>query len=512
MTKQRTVLAGWLLRLIGAQLGIGGALWAQTGTTSGVHSAAVVSGYSTIKVVLAQQADLSQAFALKTKQQRGQYVYNALTSMAQQTQPAVMQAIQQMGLTGTGFYISNFILVQAPAGKTISSTQMQTLSSRPDVATIETVAPFNTKIPSASAPATTTLPAGPGLTSNVQFINAPAVWGQGGQGQGITIGVVDSGVDSTHSLLAAKYRGNNGTAIDHNFNWWDAVHATYTTGTNPCGLNLKAPCDDLGHGTHVTGAIVGGNGTDYQIGVAPGARFMACRDMDRGWATSGGAFEECMQFMLAPWDLNQQNADPTKAPDIVVHPYHCYATGGACVDDPVMHMVYWNLYAAGILSVVAGEDTGQVCSTSSNSTSSWPQPYPIALVVGALDYDQGSGNPAPVLASYSAGGPGTTSAIYKPDVTAPGTQILSTVPGGNVAKMSGTSLAAAHVAGAAALVLSSLPQMQGRPEQIWRTLANMPSSPVPPNTCGSPSPSPNFLYGWGKLDANAMISLLQQGS
>ncbi len=409
-----------------------------------------------------------------------------------------------MGLTGKGFYIANFVIVQAPSGSSITPSQLEQLQGRPDVASIESVSSFNTNIPSASAPAVSSLPPGRGIEKNLTFINAPAAWAQGGMGQGVTIGIVDSGVQWDHPLLKFHYRGFANSGPRHNYNWWDAVHSSMTGGVNPCGVNAPAPCDDLGHGTHVAGAALGGNGTDYQIGVAPQARFMACRDMDRGYASTGSTFEECMQFMLAPWDLTGANPDYTKAPDIVVHPYHCYASGANCVDDPVMHMVYWNLYAAGITSVVATEDSGAVCGP----VTGWPQAYPVAIVTGALDYDPVSGQPANSLASYSGAGPGAPpTMIFKPDIASPGTKILSAVPGGNVGYMTGTSVAGSQLAGALALILSARPNLQGQPEQLWRLMGAVPAQPVAIGACGSPAASPNYVFGWGNLDVSAMLAM-----
>ncbi len=466
--------------------------------------AAVPQGLTAVKLVLAQQADLSGAFGLSTKAQRGQYVYNALTSLAQQTQSPVLQAISSMGLIGKGFYIANFIMVEAPEGSTITPAQLEQLEGRPDIASIESVGSFNVNLPTASAPPVSSLPPGRGIEKNVSFINAPALWSEGALGQGITIGIVDSGVQWDHPLLRMHYRGFANAGPKHNYNWWDAVHTTMTAGTNPCGVNAPAPCDDLGHGTHITGAAVGGNGKDYQIGVAPEASFMACRDMDRGYASTGSTFEECMQFMLAPWDLTGSNADSTKAPDVVVHPYHCYASGSDCVDDPVMHMVYWNLYAAGITSVVAAEDSGAVCGPITD----WPQTYPVAILTGALDFDPNSGYPSTAIATYSNSGPGSPpTMLFKPDIASPGTNILSAVPGGNVASMSGTSVASSQLAGALALILSVRPALRGRPEQMWRLIGTVPPQVVEIGTCGSPTGSPNYIYGWGNLDVSAMFAM-----
>ena len=462
----------------------------------------VVRNQTAVKVIMKQQADLSGAFQLSSKEQKAQYVYNALLATAQQGQSSILQAVNQMGLITTSYYIADFILVQAPAGQTISTSQLQSISARTDVALVETVNSYNTNLPAPSAPAATTLSPGRGIEKNLQFINAPQAWAQGAQGQGVTIGIVDSGVQWNHPLLKTHYRGFLGTGGNHNYNWWDAVHQTLTGGANPCGINLTAPCDDLGHGTHVTGTAVGGNNKDYQIGVAPKARFIACRDMDRGWVSSGATFEECMQFMLAPWDLTGQNADPTKSPDIVVSPYHCYVSGASCLDDPLMHTVFWNLYAAGITSVVAAGDSGPLCGSVTN----WPQAYPVALITGALDYDAASGSPTTTAAPFSFSGPGSPSMIFRPDISLPGSNILSAVPGGNVALMSSTSSAAGQLAGAIALVQSLRPNAQGHPELFWRLVGASPSQAVAAGTCGSSVPTPNYVYGWGTTDVNLMLA------
>ena len=100
----------------------------------------------------------------------------------------------------------------------------------------------------------------------------------------------------THAALRTHYRGwISGTTADHNYNWHDSIHARITNAdggrlaaANSCGYNLVAPCDDQGHGTHTTGhdrrrrrRRGRWTGTN-QIGVAPGAKWIGCRNMDAG--------------------------------------------------------------------------------------------------------------------------------------------------------------------------------------------------------------------------------------
>ena len=137
----------------------------------------------------------------------------------------------------------------------------------------------------------------------------------------------DTGMRWTHAALRTHYRGWGGSIAtsDHNYNWHDSIHARITNadgGTpsgpaaNSCGFNLVAPCDDQGHGTHTTGTTVGddagagiGTGTN-QIGVAPGAKWIGCRNMDAGNGRAA-TYTECFQFFLAPTEPRRRRT-PTR--------------------------------------------------------------------------------------------------------------------------------------------------------------------------------------------------------
>ena len=130
-------------------------------------------------------------------------------------------------------------------------------------------------------------PAAPqGVEWNVQKIGAPAVWALGFTGQGLVYANADSGVTWDVPALQSHYRGWDGTAANHNYNWWDAVHSDVSgNGSTPCGFDSKVPCDDdtftsITHGTHTMGTAVGDDGAGNQIGVAPGAKWIGCRNQD----------------------------------------------------------------------------------------------------------------------------------------------------------------------------------------------------------------------------------------
>lgn len=115
-----------------------------------------------------------------------------------------------------------------------------------------------TDTPTATLMATNTaVVTGPVASWGIEKVNAPQVWhGLGVDGSGVTVAIMDTGVDWEHPDLIENYRGNQGGTVDHTGNWFNAVVPTDTI-----------PVDTMGHGTHVAGTAVGHNG----IGVAPGA-------------------------------------------------------------------------------------------------------------------------------------------------------------------------------------------------------------------------------------------------
>ena len=90
------------------------------------------------------------------------------------------------------------------------------------------------------------------------------------RGEGIVVGNVDTGVDFDHPALVGKYRGNlGGGNFNHNYNWFDPTFV--------CGSPSTTPCDNNNHGTHTMGTMVGDDGAGNQIGVAPGATWVAAK-------------------------------------------------------------------------------------------------------------------------------------------------------------------------------------------------------------------------------------------
>ena len=147
-----------------------------------------------------------------------------------------------------------------------------------------------------------------GVEWGVSRVNAPAVWDKGFTGEGVVVGVIDSGVEWQHQALQSKWRGHNPLNpgnLNVDYNWYDAT-----------SVKSALPADSDGHGTHVTGTILGSAGSN-QIGVAPGAQWIAARIFGGNDGGTAAVILDAAQFMLAPTDMNGQYPRPDLAPDII---------------------------------------------------------------------------------------------------------------------------------------------------------------------------------------------------
>jgi len=438
-------------------------------------------------VVLADQADLSQAAALQTKAEKGRYVYNTLLNKSLTTQGPLLQWLRERGLEHQSFYIVNAILVKG------TRDVAETLADRPDVARVEGNPRIQNHFPQPEAvdeaPPSLQRPAT--IEPGINYVHAPQVWALGFTGQNIVVASADTGVRWTHNALKPHYRGWDGMVADHDYNWHDSIH----TGGGVCGPDSPFPCDDSAHGSHTTGTMVGDDGAGNQIGMAPSAKWIGCRNMDQGNGTPA-RYIECMQWFLAPTRIGGGDPDPTKAPDITNNSWECPASEGCSFDS--LQAAVEAQAAAGIMMVSAAQNSGPNCSTVQNPPGIYGATYTAGALVTGTDTIAGFSSRGPVISDGSG--------RIKPDISAPGTSTRSSTNASDssYANFSGTSMATPHTAGAMALLWSAIPSLRHQ-LTASRDAINNSAVHIANTQCGTAGP-PNNVYGWGRLDIFAAVS------
>ena len=391
-------------------------------------------------VILKEQPDTSAAAEITDYDTRRQAVYDMLTTHADTTQADLRNSLDKLGIDYTPYYLTNAIEVRG------GLLHQLWLSTRPEVdriipSPVMRPVPENLLLPSPPAAAPST------PDWNLTNIGADRVWSELGiTGAGIVIGQSDSGADFNHPELQDSYRGQNG---NHDGNWFDPWQATTT------------PSDDNGHGTHTLGTIVGNS-----TGVAPDAEWFACANLSRNLANPA-LYLDCMQFMLAPFPQNGDpfvDGDPLQSAHVLNNSWGCPEKYEGCDADSLRTAVR-SLRNAGIFIVASAGNEGPACETVASPIAIYDEVFS----VGAVDsYNN--------IAKFSSAGPVTVdgSGRTKPDIAAPGVDILSAFPDGVYGHASGTSMAGPHVVGVVALMWSANPALIGdieRTEEILRTSA-----------------------------------------
>ena len=427
-------------------------------------------------VVLAKQADLRPAYNLPTKTLKGVFVVNALRSVADSTQSPILALLRERGVPYQSFYIVNMIKVTGNRGL------METLAQREDVARIDANPHVRTALPHGTGDAATIRP--DTVEWNVERVKAPEVWALGYHGEGLVVAGADTGVQWDHPALKNQYRGWNGQQVDHDYNWHDA-----TSDHSP------TPIDPNSHGTFTVSEMVGDDGQGNQIGVAPGAKWIACRNMDAGGTGSPSQYTECFQFLIAPYPVNgnPNQGDPTKAPDSINNSWVCPPSEGCSYST--LQSIVDSVRAAGIFPAMAAGNDGPACSTIEYP----PAIYASSVTVGATDSNNN-------IASFSSRGPVTVdgSRRTKPDLSAPGENIRGAVPGnGYSSGWAGTSMAAPHVAGGVALLWQAKPNLDGNISQTESTMEHTTQHLTALQAlgmCRGPSIQQDNTFGFGLLN------------
>ena len=384
------------------------------------------------------RADLKLAGA--NRQQRHQTVVEALQTTATRSQAGLRAELASLKAAGAIRSLHPHWLVN---GIVIGATPdvIRRLAARPGVARIEPDLTVELIRP-VTPPESKARDAGSiGTTAGIRAIWADRVWRELGiDGTGALVGSLDSGVDGHHPALTERWRGNFAPAAEC---WLDASNQ---------GEPLY-PEDHYFHGTHVMGTICGSAPGD-SIGVAPGARWIASNVLaqDTGPEYDSDILRS-LEFMSDP-DGDPATSDDV--PDVVQNSWGVFELFPGYVDcDSRWWDAIDNCEATGVVLIWSAGNEGPNEGTLRSPADRADTPLS-CFSVGAV------GGDIPLTAAvFSSRGPSRCGGPFdiKPEVVAPGVDVISSLPGGDYAYLSGTSMSGPHVAGVVALMRSANPEL-----------------------------------------------------
>lgn len=403
---------------------------------------------------------------------------NTLKYWADITQkPVIDFIVNNGGIVLNRFWLDNVILVR------VKLSLLKKIAMLPNV--VKIFENFEVRI-IGSAKATVVNTTQQVTSWGIFKIRAPDVWAKGYTGEGIRICVLDTGVDPTHPALNGKL-----LTIDPDNPYYPGGWMEFDDYGNPV---LSTPHDTYGHGTHVSGTALGGDTENILIGVAPGATLMAGLVLPGG----SGTFAQILGGMQ--WAVEPFYIDPDTGEIIYTNlPAHIVSMsfGAANYYGSELLPGIKAILLANIIPVAAIGNEGE--GSSSNPGNIWG-----VIGVGATDqYDNvayfSSGEevswPAPpeewpFYDTYP-------STYIKPDISAPGVGITSSVPGGGYESWDGTSMATPHVSGTIALILEAAGwtnfDQPDLPELVYEILTT--------TAIDLGDPGQDIRYGWGRIDA-----------
>jgi subtilisin family serine protease len=307
----------------------------------------------------------------------------------------------------------------------------------------------------------------------VRKIGALATWGAfGSRGRNVVIGLLDTGVDATHPDLKGKIA--KWAEFDQN------------------GKEVKdsQPHDSDQHGTHCAGTIVGGNASKRWIGIAPEAKIAAALVLN---GAIGGTDAQVLAGI--DWAVNQ-------GVDVIS------MSLGGFIPGPDVPSTYTKAILSALrvgIPVVAaiGNEGHQITGSPGNDF--------FAFSVGATDPDDRaagfSGGRTQILRQSQFFPTQALPVIYsKPDLSAPGVAVYSSIPGGDWKHFNGTSMATPHVAGAIALLLSATKIRQVSPDQRAFLIQDLLTSSA--EELGEAGQ--NHRFGFGRLDILRAIGFAKE--
>ena len=431
-----------------------------------------------------EQADLSAADAMDWNS-RGEFVYNSLLDTATRSQANAKSILDGHGFKNETLIGGNDLYVWS--GNLEAANELAAL---PEVSFIRAtriyyidpivvVKPFDNLNWAGDflvKNALTTVGASPDATTawGITDTKADQAWLLGARGSGMKVANIDTGVQWNHPALVTSFACASG----NDANCWEDP-------SNICG---GTACDNNGHGTHTMGSMVAEDDPSltYIAGMAPDATWIACKGCETN-SCSDFALTSCADWILAP------NGNPSLRPNVVNNSW------GGGSGDPWYQAYVQSWVAGGVFPAFSAGNSGSGCNTLGS-----PGDYQESF--GSAAHDVGRN-----IASFSSRGPSPVfghDPYTKPNISAPGVSVCSTVPTNQWScGYSGTSMASPHTAGAVAQLWSCAPSLVGQIDATFQALVNS-TDPAPAGNCGAPPDGEgNYTFGYGYLNALNLVSL-----
>lgn len=437
-------------------------------------AAASAGEHLTGLVMVREQVDHSRMnrqmreIGLTSRWRRHEFVVKNARDLAERSQRSLVRELETMKRQGLvrsyrSFWVTNMISVEAVP------RVFDRLVARSDVGAIYADAVMNLR-EGWDEPEVRAEGDEGGLRSipnNLVCVNVEPAWNAGYDGTGTLVATFDSGADGNHPAFASRWRG-----AQPGVEWWEAWKDPYS--------GSEFPFDSGTHGTHVLGILTADPPVGDPIGVAPGALWISAGILIQ-WNVQ--KIIECYEWAVDP-DGNPSTIDDV--PDVI---NNSWGTTANC------DQTFWNaidlVEAAGIVNVISVDNSGPGYA-SVNSPESRAASPTVNFSVGNVNPH----DPEYPIANSSGRGPSPCDyASIKPELTAPGTQIYSTLPNNGYGLKSGTSMASPHVSGAVAILRQVNPDLS-----VDEVKTALMATAFDRGSAGEDND-----YGWGIIDIGAAV-------